>query len=222
MTYTLGDIGNILAAIAALGTAAFGLVDASKAFDGGVSNAGFGYIRDAVARFLGANAVLGQQDVWTTLRANWLNGLPKADQKAVAKSLIRLSLTAGNAPRLAQATGVDAAGLAGIADSVAQGRQLAPQQITLLGQFDTVVSAGLDAGYERADQAYRNTARLASAVVAIVMAEIATPLVTDFTPGNAVLAFLVGAISTPLAPVAKDLASTLQAAAKAVTAVRRP
>ena len=49
---TLGYIVKLIAAAGALGTAAFGLVDASKAFWGGMSNPGFGYIRKAVETLL--------------------------------------------------------------------------------------------------------------------------------------------------------------------------
>lgn len=45
-------ITNALGAVAALGTAAYGLVDATKAFGGGASNAGFRFIRDEVQPFI--------------------------------------------------------------------------------------------------------------------------------------------------------------------------
>ena len=44
-------IGEMIAAIAALGVAAQGLVDTSKFFNGGISRAGLGYIREALAPF---------------------------------------------------------------------------------------------------------------------------------------------------------------------------
>src|SRR5207249_4183215 len=83
-------------AASALGTAAYGLVDASKAFGGGISNAGFSHIREAVVPLIGAPEpaaaqMFGRKDVLATLLANWLNGVPKADQKAAAKSLIHMA-----------------------------------------------------------------------------------------------------------------------------------
>jgi hypothetical protein len=91
-----GNITNLIAAAGGLGTAAFGLVDASKAVAGGMSNPGFGYIRQAVEPFVGTATggsatptAFGPASILATLRANWLNGVAKADQKAVAKSLIR-------------------------------------------------------------------------------------------------------------------------------------
>ena len=104
--------------------------------------------------------------------------------------------------------------------------------MNLLGRFDAVVSAILDAAYERGDQQYRNTAKAMAALIATVLAVIAggiiffsiekSPTVTDYiSSGFFLLAALVGLISTPLAPVAKDLTSSLQAAVKAVNAARR-
>ena len=74
---TLGYIVKLIAAAGALGTAAFGLVDASKAFWGGMSNPGFGYIRKAVETLLataGGATAFGRTEIMATLRANWLNG----------------------------------------------------------------------------------------------------------------------------------------------------
>src|SRR5262249_7895034 len=109
----LGNILNFLSAAAGLGMAAMGLVDAAKAFCGGPSNFGFDFIKTAVAPFLtdmqGARAVFGKAAVLRTLKANWLNGVDKADQKAKAKALIHLGLTPESAPQLAAAAGVDAA-----------------------------------------------------------------------------------------------------------------
>lgn len=232
---SLASVGTLLAAVGGLGTAAYGLVDASKAFMGGMSNPGFGYIKKTVTPLLGQQATgataFGRAQILATLRANWLNGVAKADQKAIAKSLIRLGLTAGNARHLAQETGVDANELEAAAQNVGNGTPLTQQDINALGRFDAVVSAILDLGYERADQLYRNSAKLAAAGVAIVLAVIGGGIIFyDQTPAPAggyfgsslfLLSIVVGAMSTPLAPVAKDISSSLQAAAKAVGAGRR-
>lgn len=237
LTGQLQNILNFIAAAGSLGTAAYGLVDASKAVLGGMSNPGFGYVRKAVEPLLaaaGPGAAFGPAQILATLKANWLNGVAKADQKAAAKSLIRQGLTPANAPQLATATGVNPGELSALAGRIRDGQNLTPQDINVLGRFDAVVSAILDLGYERGDQLYRNAAKIAASVVAIVLAAVGGGVIylhttTDVGAGigsylhsnNFLLAILVGAISTPLAPVAKDLSSTLQAAAKAVSAVRR-
>jgi hypothetical protein len=238
MPTNLAGIGTLLAAAGGLGTAAYGLVDASKAVAGGMSNPGFGFIREAVRPLLGGAdgaTAFGAEQILATLRANWLNGVAKADQKAVAKSLIRLGLTSGNAAQLAAATGVDAIELNAAAQRVQNGTALTQQDINILGRFDAVVSAILDLGYERADQMYRNSAKGAAALVAILLAAIGGGIIFFGDTGSTtppslggylssrlfLLSILIGAMSTPLAPVAKDISSSLQAAVKAVSAARR-
>jgi hypothetical protein len=238
MPTNLAGIGTLLAAAGGLGTAAYGLVDASKAVAGGMSNPGFGFIREAVRPLLGGAdgaTAFGAEQILATLRANWLNGVAKADQKAVAKSLIRLGLTSGNAAQLAAATGVDATELNAAAQRVQNGAALTQQDINILGRFDAVVSAILDLGYERADQMYRNSAKGAAALVAILLAAIGGGIIFFGDTGSTtppslggylssrlfLLSILIGAMSTPLAPVAKDISSSLQAAVKAVSAARR-
>ena len=230
----LGNIVNFLSAAAGLGTAAMGVVDASKVFWGGPSNFGFGYVRDALGPYLrpqgGEPAAFGPAEVLRTLKSNWLNGVAKADQKAKAKSLIHLELTRGHAAVLAAAAGVDAATLESLARKTAAGKEASAHEINVLGQFDAVLSAVLDAAYERADQKYRNASKLLAMLVATVFAALGGWLV--FAGGAADagaylgsrsfwLSILVGLSATPLAPMAKDLATALQSAVSAVRAVRR-
>ncbi len=225
----LANIESIIAAIAGLGTAAYGLVDASKAVRGGASNPGFGHIRSTVQPFLpeSSDSAFGPTQILDTLRANWLNGVGKAEQKAAAKALIRLTLTQNNAPRLAKATGVSASALQEVADKIATGHDLAPQDINLLGQFDTVLSAVLDTGYERADQLYRNSTKAFAAATAIALALIGGGLLSQsgisayLCSGQALLALLIGVLSVPLAPIAKDLSSALSSAITAVSSLKR-
>ena len=228
------SIGSFLAAAAALGTAAYGLVDASKALRGGVSNLGFGSIAAAVTPLIagGAGGALTRREVLATLEANWLNGVAKADQKAAAKSLIRLGVTPASADALARATGIDPPTFKALAVSIAKGKPLTPPELTVLGRFDTVVSAALDTGYERADQQYRSGAKLVAAIVAVALALVGGGILffergqgaTIFgyvSSQDVLVAFLVGLMATPLAPIAKDLTSSLAAAVKAVSSVRR-
>jgi hypothetical protein len=222
----LSNVISFVPAVGALGTAAMGLVDASKFFDGGPSNFGFGYIEVGLKPFLpiqGANLVFGQAQVLQTLKANWINGVAKADQKAIAKSLIHLGITPQTADSLAKAAGVDPAILKALAQTVANGGQATAQQINVLGQFDVVLSAVLDAAYERADQKYRNACKAIASCVSGVLAVIGGTQL--YGPGFGVHEFIislvVGFSATPLAPVAKDLASSLQSAVSSIQTVRR-
>src|SRR4030081_3115121 len=86
-------IADVLGAIAALGTAAYGLVDVSKFARGGVSNAGFRFISGALMPFAPALSAASGVDWQDVLWANWINGVAKDQQKAKAKSLIHLGLS---------------------------------------------------------------------------------------------------------------------------------
>jgi len=224
---SLTDIVNLVVAAGALGTAAMGLVDASKALWGGPSNFGFGYVTDALAPFLtqldGSSPAFGKVQIVQTLKANWLNGVAKADQKAKAKSLIHLGLTQDSARALAKAAGVDPAKLESLAKKTSAGQNVTQDEINVLGQFDTVLSAALDAAYERGDQKYRNAAKLLAMLVATVLGGIGGRIAfgSDFSTENIALSLLIGVSATPLAPIAKDLASSLQAAVAAVGPLKR-
>ena len=112
-----------IAAVGALGTAASGLVDATKAFWGGVSNFGYTKIVGGLEPFSAAleAATAGwhhsRKTSWfrvtpesdppadwkDIVRANWINGRPTADQKAAVKALINVGLSADTASSVAEA-----------------------------------------------------------------------------------------------------------------------
>jgi hypothetical protein len=225
---TLTSLANFIAAAGGLGTAAYGLVDVSKAVRGGISNAGFAYIRRALEPFDAALRHIGNASPMETVRANWLNGAPQSDQKAIAKSLIRLGLSPSNAPALAEATGIDSDALKAAANKINAGTPLEPQDTNILGRFDAIADGILDGGFERADQQYRNSAKAAAAIVAIILAAIGGGILHAQSDGTSdyvfspdfLLALLVGIVATPLAPIAKDLSSSLAAAVRAVSAAR--
>jgi hypothetical protein len=153
--------------------------------------------------------------------------VPKSDQKAKAKALVHLSLMQGNAQALAAAANVDGGLLGTLAEKTATGVQPTQQELTVLGQFDAVLMAVLDVAYERGDQLYRNGSKVAAMVVSTVLAIFFGWIIHHglgwdyFGSADFGLAAIVGIAATPLAPVAKDLASSLQAAAGAVRLVRR-
>lgn len=225
MLFDVGNIGGLVSSIGALGTAAFGLVDATKVYRGGVSNIGFGFIRDAVTPYKSALALVNADDPLATVRANWLNGVAKSDQKAAVKSLIRLGLTTTSADALAAAApGIDAGALKAASLKVDGGQALTEDDINVLGRFDAIVDAQMDAGFERADQQYRNAAKVLAAAFAIVLAVLGGAVMSDYTGAdgtkNLIVALLVGVISTPIAPIAKDLASALGTAVSAMKAAK--
>ncbi|HZP22801.1 MAG TPA: hypothetical protein VFB04_05100 [Terriglobales bacterium] len=220
------DLSKVVLAIGSLGTAAYGVVDASKCFGGGVSNSGFGDIQQVVSKFIPGDAndknapALALASVLATLRANWLNGMALADQKAIAKTLIKLNLRSDTANVMASAAGVDAALLTSVANKLATGEGLTQAETDVYGRFDLLLSSILDQGYERADQRYRNTAKMLAVPIAVVLAIlggwtiVGEPFLAFLGSADAVRALIAGLLATPLAPVAKDLSTAIQAAAK--------
>ena len=213
-------LSEIILAIGGLGTAAYGVVDVSKGFWGGVSNRGFGDIKAAVSQFIPAadknGRVLSLPSVLETLKANWLNGVALGDQKSIAKALIKLNLNEQSASTMATVTGVDKDVLTRIAGKLSSGEALTPEETDAYGRFDLLLSASLDQGYQRGDQRYRNSAKLLAVPVSVVLALLGAWAISPgaLCRADALRAFVGGLLATPLAPVAKDVASAVQQATK--------
>ena len=228
-TAILNNASDYIAAAAALGTAAFALVDASKAFFAGASNFGFGHIKHVVRRFIPASGnslnAMPLDDVLDTLHANWINGTALAGQKAIAKSLIKLRFNEASAAALAAAAGVDKDALAGAAKNQAKGKPLTPAEQDVFGRFDLILTAALDEGYQRADQTYRNRSRVCAILVAIGLAVFGAWAIAPSADylGSTLFwkAMLAGLVATPIAPIAKDLTSGLAAGVRVAQTLRK-
>jgi hypothetical protein len=228
------SISSIITAVGALGTASFGLVDATKVFGGGPSLFGLGDIDKAIKPlFNGAtdrkdfSTPLTYGSVYANLKANWINGTVLTDQKAIAKTLLKLRLNATTASQFAKQTGVSEEVLAEIAVAINMGMALTKEEADVFGRFDLALTALLDQAYQRADQRYRNSAKLLAGIFSVVIAVIGGAIFsssslqvggihTAGTPysiytANFWLAALTGALATPLAPIAKDLTSAIAA-----------
>lgn len=172
LTGSLAQVGVILGAVAALGAAAQGLVDVTKGWWINMDQSGFVFVKQALAPFDTAlRAALGTGQSWQeTLWAHWLNGRDKNDQKAIAKSLIRLGLSPENTATISGIVKVDPVVFATVIEAINTGQDLTPDQVNLLGRFDAAIDARLDAAYERADRRYRSFARNIGAVLAVALA----------------------------------------------------
>jgi hypothetical protein len=213
------QLPNLIAAVGGLGTAAFGLVDATKVFGGGANHIGFSRIGKAVTPIIpAATHGLSPAQILETLRSNWLNGTDLAAQKSISKSLIKLNLDPGNAPAVAQATGVDAATLTAVSTSIATAVPLTLVQSDFFARFDLILTAMLDETYQHADQVYRNGTRALATLFAVVLAFAGEYAIGGNQWG---LALFVGLLATPVAPVAKDLSTALATAVNALQAPRK-
>ncbi|HLI03626.1 MAG TPA: hypothetical protein VKU93_05075 [Terracidiphilus sp.] len=228
----LPAIVSAIGAIGGLGAAAFGVLEALKPFFGFINRIGLGGIQSTVAQLTppasGAgtplNALTGGQ-ILRAIEANWINGRNLADQKAIAKSLIKLHLSADNAAQVAAAANVDPAHLVAVARSAASGAALTAEQSDAWSRFDLIVTAMLDECYQRADQIYRNWMRAIASGIAVVLAVAGGCLLdggwAGFRAGNDLgLAVIAGLLATPFAPIAKDLSTALATAVNTMQAVK--
>ncbi len=221
-------------AIGALGTAATGLVDTTKVLAGGMSRAGFGYIKQLIARMVGQPAAaapgtgLTPADIHETLLANWMNGMETGAQKAIAKSFVKLHLNPATASALAKETNVDAQALVSVAQKLtavntqgsAQNSGLTTVESDAYGRFDLALSALIDRAYERADQFYRNSCKGLACIIAVGLAFAGNHALPQAQQLSGWQLIIIGLIATPLAPMAKDIANAIQAASDAVGSLK--
>jgi hypothetical protein len=240
---TLSQLTAIIAAVGALGTAAFGLVDALKALPGGgISLAGFKFIRQAVLKFLPDDSSsdktgLSFDSLLLSLQSQWINGTATSDQVSIAKSLIKLRLTRDTAAAMANAAGVDRELLREVARKINSGesptsaqsgepltsaesdKSLTLAESDVYGRFDLVLTTLLDQAYQRADQRYRNVAKVAAIPVSVALALVAAKVApNEISYPRAVL---VGLIATPIATIAKDLSTAITNGVQAIQSWKR-
>jgi hypothetical protein len=222
---SLADLGAALTGLGALSTAAFGLLDSTKVLWGGPSNIGCGHIRSALQPFAPAlDNALGAGGWWPVVRAHWVSGVAKADQKAKAQALIKLGLDSANAPRVAKASHVDAAALTAAIVKIEKGTKLTDADLNVLGRMNAAIDALLDAAFEAADQQYRNCCRVLAGLIALGLAVLAWLLwrgTTGENPPSLWTVLAVGLLAVPLAPIAKDLTGALSSAMNALKAARK-
>jgi len=226
---TISDhLTGLIAAVGALGTAAYGLVDACKGLfpRGGISARGLAYIRKSVTPLLPDTSIsavgsqLSRDAIFETLRSNWINGVDSDDQQAIAKTLIKLRMDADSADVFAKITGVDKDVLKSVIQQMVTGAALSPAQTDAYARFDLMLSTILSQAYERADQQYRNTAKLTAVPVSVGLACCGALALNQWHTDNAHLgvALILGLVATPLAPIAKDLSSAVQAGVQTMQA----
>jgi hypothetical protein len=224
----LHNLPQIILAVGGLGTTAFGLVDATKVFWGGVNRVGFKKIAARVRLLTPSNEksanVLPQNSVINTLKGNWYNGTDLNSQKAIAKSLIRLNLNTDNAPTVAAATNVDSTVLASVAKKQVSGDSLTPDESDAFARYDLIVTAMLDETYQMADQEYRNATRGIAVLFAIGLSLSGWLILHNDNPSIDLSVWdagIVGLLAAPLAPIAKDLSTALATAVNTLQAVKK-
>jgi len=234
------NLTQVITAIGGLGTAAFGLLEALKPVCPLINHIGFGKISNTVRGLtppetgdkLPANSLPGAKII-DSIESNWINGTDLASQKAIAKSLIKLHMSEGNAAALAAATNVDSQTLTTVAKKIVSGAPLVQAESDVYSRFDLIVTATLDECYQRADQDYRNWTRALAAFIAVILALAGgyliqppdqaahTTICAYLGSSDCIRAVLVGLLATPLAPVAKDISTALATAVNTMQLVKK-
>lgn len=206
-------------AAGAVGTAAFGIVEGLKVF-AVIGEAGFaelmrglGGLRSALLMAYGDGA------------EGVLRGLYRGDADTLARVLrqgVRVGLTRGTAPAVAATLGgVDPAALAEAADVALSAPNPTAAQRTILGRYELAADARIDAALAAARARYVASARLWAMLAALLLAvagKLVLPAGADGGTYDWATTLIVGIAAVPLAPIAKDVASGIQAAVRALKA----
>lgn len=204
------NLGTIILATGALGTAAFGIVEALKWTR--LGEAGF----RAILKILGPITELLRTaygpDFQNLLRAQYRGD--QRDLTRVIRQGVRVGLTVANANQAARFLGmIDGERLTEAARQLEAGRELPAELRNVLGRFELAVDTRIDAALTLAKSRYAGATRVTASIFALLIAvTVGMFLGKDYI----FQAILVGIAAVPLAPVAKDLMSALQSASKAI------
>ena len=218
---------ELVLATGAVGIAASGIVETLKFTPLGLL--GFNRLRAA----LGTELMDAEKLAYGKATDAVLAGYYRQDRVggALARALrqgVRVGLRADNAHALASVIGVGDGGSLERAVSVLATATTAdpapPSTATeedrgVIARFELAVDARIEAAIAVADATYVGQIRLAAAFVALVLALAGAYSLGEF-PNRWVAALIVGVAAVPIAPIAKDVASGIQAARKALSGGR--
>ena len=205
------DLTNAILATGALGTAAFGVVEALKFTS--LGNAGFAVALRQLGPLTEALHVAYGEDYGSLLRGQYR----AEDRDLMARTLrqgVRIGVTDGNAASIARFLGsMDKAELAAAIKAAESGKNLSSAQRNIIGRFELAADARIDAALTLARARYVDSARIAASLVSLILALAVGANMPDVTM---LQALIVGLAAVPLAPIAKDVASGIQSAARAL------
>jgi hypothetical protein len=219
--FTIDSLGKAVAAAGALGTACFGIVEALKWTP--LGTAGYGQIPKYLGPDLqGALRVAYGDDFQRLLQAQYRQD--SQHQSTIAKSLrqgVRIGLKSNNAQAIARFLGtVDPPALEAAVANVERGVPLSDADRGAIGRFELAADARIDSALSRAQDLYIGTVRCTASLLAIGLAEGTAFLLGSEMAGEGLqrwlVGLLVGIVAVPLAPIANDVVSALQAATRAL------
>jgi hypothetical protein len=175
-------------------------------------------------------------DVMEVLKAQYRSGRSKGDLPRTLRQGVRIGfglMPAGEIEAVARALGLPAATAQAVARALVATRSARPPALgqpapaegpppvseadrAAMAQLETAIDARIDAGLVLAEALYVTQTKLVASVVALAIALV----VGRFLPAPWWLSVAFGVAAVPLAPVAKDVATAVQEAVKAMQAVK--
>ena len=209
------DLPTLALATGALGTAAFGLVEALK-WTRPIGLAGFptawarlGALTDTLTTAYGPTA-------YDTIGDRYRGDA--AELTRMLRQGVRVGLTPVNAEKVAAFLGtLNGPALRLCLEKRDAGQPVADAERAILARYELAADARIDAALTIAQVNYAGTARVFAMIASLAMAVIAYLAMDDPKPHWS-WALIIGVAAVPVAPIAKDLASGLNAAARALRA----
>ena len=213
---------RIATAAGALGVAAFGVTEGLKRWRL-VGEAGFSAIRST----LGEAIFSTLENAYGSDTEDLLRALYKSEEgelRRVIRQGVRIGATSDDACCLARTVGMDKAELL----KALNAPKPTQDQLDVIGRFELAVDARIDAAMALAKDRYVLSTRRTAALVAVVVAVLVNALLVASPNGDQaqdgpngtleqwLLTIIVGLLAVPVAPIAKDLATAVRAAADAL------
>lgn len=212
----MDNLGTIVLATGALGTASFGIVEALKWTLVGVI--GF----REIPRSLGEGVMMSLETAYGTdatqyLKSLYRKGRTSGELLRAIRQGARVGLRGDATHGLDDQLGavVDSEALEHIAEALGEGKDLSDTQMGVLGRYELALDARVEAALARADSIYVGAARSLAAIVSIVIA-----LAAWLYPQSTIefhQALIVGVAAGPLAPIVKDASKAMNGVAGALS-----
>lgn len=226
------DLTQFILASGAVGTASMAIAEGSKSVR--IKPFGFGRVIKDLSWAEGALKVAYGNNHEDLLKSLYRTGRSKGDLPRILRQGIRIGMNKENAKNMAQGVGsIDPVKLSEIAGAIEEPKDLDENQKKLIGRFEIAADARIEAALAMAERAYTNGIRLIAFLIAIILSQGAaagifysqeTTTAANFAETykfeTFIVALIVGLTAVPLAPIAKDIATGLQSAAKAVRSAK--
>lgn len=208
------DLGNLVLATGAVGTAAMGISEGLKTVK--ITPRGFAKLEREIDWARQALVIAYGDNYREMMMSLYRDGRRKGELPRVLRQGVRIGMNGDTAKNMAQVVGgIDAATLAAVAKKVTEGEELGDTERNVLGRFEVAADARIDAGFALAERAYTNSIRFGAFVIAMVLSG-AAAVALNPTASGFFTALIVGITAVPIAPIAKDVAKGFQSAATAI------